>query len=200
MKGSAAGRQSLRRIIIFLFTAVLLLSSCGSEKTLVIEKFDETEVRVSITAQPEEAAGMISVYVCGAVVSPGVYELEEGSRIRDAVDAAGGFAGDVDERYINLASLLKDGQQITVYTKDELQSSSEAVYIIDNNSSDDGKININTAGKEQLMTLPGIGEARAEAIINYREEYGGFSEKEDIKNISGIGDKMYEKLAGLIEV
>ena len=190
----------MKKITGFLFAAVFLLSACGAEKTLVIEKFDETEAETSVTVQPEENASTISVYICGAVAFPGVYELEEGSRIRDAVEAAGGFAGDVDERYINLASLLKDGQQITVLTREELQSSPETAADFSGSSSDDGKVNLNTADKEKLMTLPGIGEARAEAIITYREEYGGFSEKEDIKNISGIGDKMYERLSGLIDV
>ncbi|MDO4622208.1 MAG: ComEA family DNA-binding protein [Eubacteriales bacterium] len=154
--------------------------------------------------------GTIFVYVCGAVAVPGVYELPEGSRVYEAVAAAGGLLPEADERCLNQAVLLTDGLQITVFTREETAGKVPAESMVTGMTGDaaaggtadsgTGKVNLNTADKEELMTLPGIGAARAESIIRYRTENGSFSSIEDIQNIEGIKAKAFEKIKDYIEV
>ncbi|MBQ6386853.1 MAG: helix-hairpin-helix domain-containing protein [Lachnospiraceae bacterium] len=159
-------------------------------------------------AEPSPDAGEAEdtpfvVYVCGAVRNPGVYELAPGARICEAVDAAGGFTGDADETSLNLAASLEDGAQITVLTKEERAAGlmpGPAAEAVSGTSGGDGKVNLNTADKSELMTLCGIGEAKAEAIIRYREENGPFSSVEEIMQVGGIKDGLYEKVKDHIAV
>ena len=154
-------------------------------------------------AVPEET---VQVYICGAVASPGVYTLPGGSRVVQAVEAAGGFLPDAEEKILNLARKIEDGEQITVWTREEAKELDGTETRQQNaagkteNDSGSGKVNLNTAGKEDLMTLPGIGESRADAIIAYRESNGPFGTVEEIMNIEGIKEKMFEKIRGSIEV
>ena len=163
------------------------------------EKAEDAKGTEADSMSPEADASekSVFVYVCGAVMSPGVYELPDGSRVYEAVAAAGGLREDADEKCLNQAELLHDGQQITVYTEDE--AAAGLPESLDGTGSE-GKINLNTAGKEQLMTLPGIGETKAEAILDYREKQGNFSDIEEVKNIEGIKEKVFEKIKDLIEV
>ena len=133
----------------------------------------------------------IYVHVCGCVKNPGLYRLKEGSRIDAAIRAAGGFSKEADEKSVNLALPVKDGTQIEVLSA----SVSE-----EKNSSRDSRINLNLAQKEDLMTLNGIGENRALAIIAYREEHGGFSSVEELKKVEGIGDGIYQKIKNAIKI
>lgn len=137
----------------------------------------------------------IAVYVCGAVADPGVYFLEDGSIKKDALDAAGGFKDGASECYVNLAEAVCDGEKIYVPYEKELESSYAP---LSDDFQDDGRININTATAEMLMTLPGIGQSKADAIIKYREQHGAFNSIEDIKNISGIKDGVYNNIKELI--
>jgi competence protein ComEA len=168
----------------------------------------------AVTAESETV--VMVVYVCGAVNAPGVYELNAGSRINDAVKAAGGFSPNADTVYVNLAADLKDGMKLYIPTLEETsaladkdrQRASEApmTYDIEESELQDqadspgGLININTASKEQLMTLPGIGEKVAGRIIEYREKNGSFSKTEDIMKISGIKEKLFSKIRDKITV
>lgn len=138
----------------------------------------------------------IWVYVCGEVKMPGVYELEAGSRIFEAIDAAGGMTEEAAKEAVNLALLLSDGQQIQVPSKDEAQKMSQEAE----NEISDGKIHLNTATKAQLMELSGIGESKAEAILQYRLEHGNFRSIEEIKNVPGIGDTLFEQIKENITV
>lgn len=168
-------------------------------------------------AEAEEEPETVVVYVCGAVVSPGVFELEEGARIQDAILAAGGFSDDAATESLNLASLVEDGEQIDVPTLEELEEAEAAGIELtttttgssasdsSDSSSDDsssssstGLININTATAEELEELPGIGEVTAANIVADREENGPFSSIEDITRVSGIGDAKYAAIADLI--
>lgn len=153
----------------------------------------------------EKAVPLICVYVCGAVNRPGVYQLAEGSRVCDALRCAGGLREDADDRSLNQARILGDGEQITVLTGEEAKSGGitgngveqSADSLPGDGSSGEGpaaRVNINTAGKEELMTLPGVGEARAEAIIAYRGENGKFQSAEDIMKIEGNKEKLFAKL------
>ena len=147
------------------------------------------------------------VYVCGAVNAPGVYELPVGSRVYEAIAKAGGMTEEADGRSLNQAAPVADGQQITVYTREEVETlrksggavgtespSGSAGPDLSAGESGKQKININTADREELMTLKGIGAARAEAIITYREEHGAFSRIEDIMNVEGIKEKAFAKI------
>ena len=141
----------------------------------------------------------IKVYVCGAVQRPDVYEISADSRIVDAVSAAGGFAIDAYPEAMNLAETVSDGSRIYVPTKEEVDAL--AVVYSDTGSgsggttsNSTGKVNINTATLEELTTLPGIGDTRARAIIDYREQNGAFGNIEDIMQVTGIKEKSFSKI------
>lgn len=155
-------------------------------------------------AEAEDAGGQvaptIAVHVSGAVAAPGVYELEEGARVADAVEHAGGFLEGAAENALNLARVLNDGEQVVVPTAEEHAAQQSAVESAGGTASLGGKVNINTASAEQLDTLPGVGESTAQKIIADREANGPFSSPEDLKRVSGIGDKKYAELADLITV
>ena len=161
----------------------------------------ETQVEVDNS----KAAG-IYVYICGEVANPGVYELSEDSRIYEAVDAAGGFTENAARESINLASKVSDGMQITIYNKEEAASLPAGGTSAGKNSGQDqmsgssSLVNLNTATKEELMTLKGIGESKAEDIIRYRKKSGGFKKIEDIMKISGIKDAGFQKIKDSITV
>lgn len=144
------------------------------------------------------------VHVCGEVANPGIYELPAGSRIYEAVKAAGGFTENAAEESVNLASPIEDGVQIRIYSKEEAETLAAGAVPFDGfEASGEGKepvVNLNTATKEELMTLSGIGESRAEDIIRYREENGGFQNIEDIMKVSGIKDAAFQKIKDRITV
>lgn len=154
------------------------------------------------TATPTTAP--LRVYVTGAVAHPDVYSLPAGSIIRDALVAAGGATADADLNRINLAQQVCDQQQIYVPQFGEenppLPSPSIPLPTTSGSVQATGKVNINTATAEELDTLPGIGPAIAQRIIEYRQTNGPFQSIEEIKNVSGIGDKLFEKLKDLITV
>lgn len=137
--------------------------------------------------------GEIRVYVCGAVVSPGVVSLPEDSRAEDALAAAGGFAENAWREYVNLAERVQDGEKLYFPTLEETEGLSLQ-------EPDSGLVNINTADVAALCTLPGIGESRANDIIAYREANGPFESCEDIMNVTGIKTSVYNKIKDKITV
>ncbi len=159
----------------------------------------------------EEEPDKVVVFVCGAVENPGVYEFTTQNRIDDAIKAAGGFTGEADKEYVNLAAKLVDGTKLEIPTVSEVEQSAAAApskgpETYDkpmeeaSNPESGGLVNINTASKDQLKTLPGIGDGIAGKIINYREENGSFKTKEDIMNVSGIKEKLFSKISDHITV
>lgn len=144
---------------------------------------------------------MCVVHVCGAVRSPGVYTLEEGSRIYQAVEAAGGFTEDAGADYLNQADRVSDGMKI--YVPDIEKLADTAWQEISGGASEDkgsGLININTADEELLCTLSGVGSSRAKSIIAYREEHGAYQKIEDIMNVEGIKEGLFQKFKDNITV
>ena len=168
----------------------------------------------------ENSSDEITVHITGAVNKEGVYKLKKESRVQDAVEIAGGLKEDADTKRINLAYQLEDGMKIIVPSindenlEEELitteigknagetstgtSSGSSTDTSTTQNAKTSSKVNINTANEEELDTLPGIGEATARKIIEYRNENGKFSSIEDIKNVKGIGESKFEEIRDLI--
>jgi competence protein ComEA len=148
-------------------------------------------------AAPEE----VYVHVCGAVKKAGLYKLPAGARVGDAVDKAGGFTKNANQDAVNLAAFLSDGQQIYIPYESEAARSGP-VPSSEDSLPDTGqnRVNINTAQEAELTSLSGIGESKALAILEYRREHGSFSSPEDIRNVPGIGDGIYNRIKDLITV
>ena len=176
--------------------------------------------RTELSDASSEETKTLVVHICGAVSAPGVYELPAGSRIIDAVEAGGGFLPEAEEACCNLAEEIVDGCQIYIMTKSEscadgqtekkagIQTSPDSdMQTTDRNARsnsapalENGLVNLNTADIAALMTLPGIGESRAKAIISYREQHGAFAKIEDIMKISGIKQAAFSKIKDKITV
>ncbi|MGP1909310.1 helix-hairpin-helix domain-containing protein [Metabacillus sp. JX24] len=160
----------------------------------------ETTPDQSAESQPEE----LIVDVKGEVKAPGVYEMKPGERYHHVIDAAGGLTEQADAAQINLAALLEDGMVVQVPKIGEIPNelTQQPAGANANASSGGGEkvVNLNKASSEELQTLTGIGPAKAEAIIAYREEAGGFKAVEDLMNVSGIGEKSFEKVKDSISV
>lgn len=151
----------------------------------------------------------IYIDIKGAVKKPGVYKLQENSRIIDAINIAGGLLKTANTSYTNLSKILNDSDVIKIYTNDEIKKlekeTPEELPKIETNITEEPKqenslININTSTKEQLQTLNGIGESKANSIIDYRTQNGPFKTIEDIKNVSGISETLYDKIKDFITV
>lgn len=160
---------------------------------------EEEESASSDEEEPEEKQTVIYVDVCGQVNTPGVYELSNDSRVYEAIEKAGGVTEKAALSSLNQAEKLSDGQQIYVPSKEEVEKGVQDKASTPGEEQN-GKINLNTATKEELMTLSGIGETKAEAIIRYRNEQGDFQSIEDIKKIEGIKDGIFNKVKDQIAV
>lgn len=173
----------------------------------------------NLREDPETAAnrGIIYVHVCGQVACPGVYPLSAGSRICEAIEAAGGLLESGAGEWLNQAAQVEDGQQVYVPSDEEVRQAQQGSaeggpYIAQQGITgsrqpsgqaappDDGKVDLNTASKEQLMTLSGIGEAKAASIIAYREEHGGFQKIEELMEVQGIKEGVFNKVRNQIRV
>ena len=165
--------------LAYLMVLAVLIASLGMCSSLKGRVFSDKSPLVS-------ESSVLIVHVAGAVKSPGVYTLPVGSRIQDAIDAAGGPLPEADIHRLNLADILADGKKVHVPAKDN------------NKSEEDGLVNINTADANELATLPNIGPARAQKIIEYRELHGPFSSIEEITKVNTIGPKIFESIKDLI--
>ncbi|RJX28795.1 MAG: ComEA family DNA-binding protein [Dethiobacter sp.] len=194
-------------LVCLLVLGFVLRFALPEQETALIKKTAETGIKDNSSGADEEKESftpeneVIIVHVTGAVKTPGVYTLEKGSRVFQVVDKAGGALDDADLERINLAQHLYDGQPVFVPRKgDESPPPHAGTTSYESFSAGIHKININTAGKSQLETLPGIGSVKAQNIINYREKNGPFQSIEDLVKVSGIGDKTLEGLRDLITV
>lgn len=148
----------------------------------------------SVELLPPPTPAPIIVDVSGAVPHPGVYEFAEGSRVKDAIEAAGGFLAEADKSNINLAALIEDGQRLDI----PFLAGTEPLGAVTSLTETADLIDINTADVETLSTLPGIGPTLAQRIVEYRETYGPFYFIEDIMNVEGISDTTFENIRDLI--
>lgn len=209
-KGTMMKRKSNRNLTAACLAMACMLLCCGCKdkgEMILIgssehqnqEGFSEGEP--ASVVEPPETEGpetLIRVYVCGAVANPGVVEIPQGSRVEDALEAAGGFGADAGREAVNLADWVSDGQKLYFPTEEEAQEAGLPETGTDTDAS--GLVNINTADVAALCTLSGIGESRAQDIIAYREANGGFGSCEDIMNVPGIKTAVYEKIKDKITV
>lgn len=186
--------RRIRTMVLIFILCIGLVACKNGENDQISLKQAELELAEEHTDENTESTEdteYIFVYVCGAVNREGVYELPSGSRVYQAIEVAGGFREDADKNSVNQAEVLEDEEQIYVpVIGEEVSPVSE----------EEGKVNINKASKEELMTLPGVGESRAESIIKYREDVGAFQNIEDIMQVSGIKEGLFEKIKDLITV
>ncbi len=193
-------------------SAVTLISESGAEDSLKAEGADAGTSGGAVapaSADSAEEEATIMVDVAGAVVNPSVVELPEGSRVFEAIEKAGGLAKDADTGLINRAETLFDGEKIYIPTKQEVKDNLNGrppatvqytTGVSNTGSSQSKLININTADSETLQQLTGVGPVTAGKIIDYRNSNGKFESVEDIKNVSGIGEKTFEKFKDQITI
>lgn len=181
------------------FCAMAYYAFYGKQNEVSFELDENPSIPVESSVEGESDGKKnqdVLVYVVGAVKSPGVYKLNEGSRVKDAIESAGGPLSDADLLVLNLAEKLQDEDKIYIPKQGEADEVTQGIpgQNIGISSKDDGKININTADIAELETLSGIGPATAQKIIDYRNENGPFKSIEEIKNVSGIGDRKFEQI------
>lgn len=163
----------------------------SEEGTIETENSLQSEV---VSGEISQDAEKLYVFICGQVQEPGVYALEPGSRVCDVIELAGGCLEDADICVVNQAELLTDGSKIYIPAMGEVLTDTME------QAESDGLVHLNRATKEELMTLPGIGEAKADSIIEYRETQGGFSAIEELMNIPGIKEGVFRKIQDYITV
>lgn len=168
----------------------------GQEQEISTQDSVTQETVTQATGQTEEA-GTVFVFVCGQVAVPGVYELPAGSRIYDAIMQAGGCMETADICAVNQAGYLEDGMQIYIPAIGEAYKEAASE---EQASRTDGRISINHADKNELMTLPGIGESKADAILEYRQSHGAFSSIDELMNIPGIKEGIFNNIQDYIKV
>ncbi|RQD70607.1 MAG: competence protein ComEA [Tindallia sp. MSAO_Bac2] len=194
---------SIREVMHHRSKTYILAST--SETTGSVNESVETNFEQEAVADPIEPRAIV-VHVEGEVERPGVYELSEGDRVVDVIDMAGGLNPNADRRRINMALKLQDEMFLYIPHEEEDEAQNPFENSIKNNSmvtssaSNNGLININTADAGTLETLPGIGPVLAQRIIDHRQQTGNFSSKEELKNVSGIGDARYRDIADHVTV
>ena len=194
-------RKTLYRIlsvVLILLIAVILRIHDENKSDITIESAEpseETEYSDESNAQPQA----IFVDISGAVEKPGVYEVSKETRLFEVIDMAGGLSEDADADHVNRASFVEDGQKIIIPEKGSDISGDLSSENPASAQEDNGLVNINTAGADDLKTLNGIGDAMAERIIEYRTQRA-FKSREDIMSVDGIGSKTYEKIKDHITV
>ena len=175
---------------------LLILVGMGSLFSKKEESVEETTVvETTVLAEKTEVSTtqetVIFVDIKGAVKNPGVYQMKVGDRVKDALEAAGGLTEEADSQKVNLAKRLED-QMVIVVPKVGEEAEEIPAGATSKEEAKEGKVNINTATVEELKTLKGVGEKKAEAIIEYRKKNGSFQTKEDLMKVRGIGKKLFE--------
>lgn len=195
-------------ILLVILLAISLMfkvfySPTNKEIALADEVFD-TSLEVLESSAEVESTGKLYVDIKGAVKVPGMYEVTSDMRVLNVIDLAGGLTSEADDKQINFAQKVED--QMIVYIPKEGEELSESLATLpsqgnqSNQGQEEDKVNLNQATKEELMTLNGVGEKKAEKIIDYREENGSFQKIEDLKNVNGFGEKSFESLKTSITI
>ncbi len=213
-------------IIIISVIALIIYKVAIKKENLIENITDINTIEISEENETKEQEKVditkkIMVYITGEVKNPGIYELEENSRIKDVIEKAGGLKETADITDINLATILQDEDKITIPSKEENKQEKQNTENIQSNKqsktteksqnttsistnttgkNQNTKVNINTATQTELETLPGIGPSIASKIVSYRKENGKFKSIEEIKKVSGIGESKYANIKELIKV
>lgn len=215
-------KNKKQKILIFICVMLFIgiagsLYSCNwhqgdsSQEVILLENeenddnmIDNTQSVLKQDMKEQQEPSLIYVHICGAIKAPGVYEVEEGERLITIVTMAGGFVKEAAIDYVNLASIVKDGEKIYIPTLHEIKERNllkdgleESWNIIEEKT--EKKVNLNTALLEELMTLSGIGESKALAIIQYREKHA-FQSIEEVMNIEGIKQGVFQKIQDQITI
>lgn len=181
-------------VLIVIAGIFYLLTMDRTEMTMVLEQ-EEPSMALDVSAATvAEEMELIYIHICGHVKSPEVYKVKKGSRLFEVVEKAGGLSADASESSVNMARVVQDGEKIYV------SSIEEAQVMKSSGGQDTGAVSINDADEVRLMTLPGIGQSKARAIIQYREEHGMFEKIEDIMLVGGIKEAMYDKIKEYISL
>ncbi len=189
--------------IILLIFGIIYIIKIKIDESNNMDLMLETNTNEIIASSNNEEKTIIKVHIDGQIKNRGVVELEEGSRLVDAIEKSGGLTEEADTSNINLADILQDGEKVYIYSKqevEELKSIGKLNEEIDNTTKKDNKININTATQAELEEITGIGPSLAQKIIEYRESNGKFKDIEELKNVSGIGDKKFESMKSQITI
>ena len=193
-------KQRIKIAVLTLLFSVVL-AACGTDKTIYVETLEETEQQTETKQEQEvQSSEDCYVYVCGAVKNPGVYLFTSSARICDAIEAAGGFTEDAAVTSVNQAGKMTDGQMLKILTETEYRTQCEGKEQEVQAEEADGRIDLNHASMEELMTLPGIGQKKAAGIIAYREKTGGFSSVEEVMQVEGIKEGVFNRMKDNIKV
>jgi competence protein ComEA len=187
-----------RRPALVLAAAALLLLAVAGRTLAGAGAAAEQQPAAALVAEPRTAAPRLVVHVAGAVREPGLYRLEEGTRVADAVARAGGAAASADTSAINLAAPLVDGMQVVVPARVEAATSGAGQASGDASAVAPARVSLSSATVEQLDALPGIGPVTAQKIVDHRAEQGGFRSVDDLDAIPGIGPARVEQLRELV--
>ena len=178
-------KVTITLIAVVAFGTYVFSSGLGQDNTVKISKPSEPSEQSTSIESPK-----IYVHVAGSVKSPGIYQLDSGTRVYDAVLAAGGFTDKANQASVNMARALNDGEQLVV--------SSESTGAVYEGALSSTLISLNQASSSQLEDLPGVGPALAGRIVDWRTANGGFKAKEDLLNVAGIGDKLFASVKDLV--
>lgn len=186
-------KKKMRKLLGLFGLIIITFCACDGEQLLLEQPMgniltETSEHTVEIMEETDSITEDICVHVCGAVLTPGVYELPAGSRIYEALNLAGGFDEQADRDAVNLVELLTDGQQVRIPFIGEADKEEGS-----------GLIDINRADISMLCEIPGIGESRAQAIMDYREEHGGFQSVEELMQVPGIKEGIYARISPYVE-
>lgn len=202
-------------LVMIIFVSIMLnISACNKNNEVILQDVDSLKLTENVEetndSQSSEGTDTFEnsqgntrtqgnadcyVYICGQVNRPGVYALREGDRVFVAIELAGGLTQDAAVDFMNQAEVITDGMKIEIPTVEEANLLEKEIF-----QKEAGLVNINLATKEELMTLPGIGEGRATAIIEYRDSCGGFKTPEDLLKVDGIKQGIYEKMKALVTI
>ena len=171
-----------------------------SAKESPVQAEEPADATADRTEKAADTGKEIYVQINGAVKYPGVYKVQDDARIFDVVELAGGMTEDAEPEAVNQALPVEDGQMIRICTQEEWELARAEETEPSAEQADDGLVDINTADVAELCTLPGVGQARAESILAYRQEHGSFQTVEEIKQVSGIKDGLYTKIKDKIKI
>lgn len=199
--------KETEKLVFYQTTQIQKMDDSKEDTQFLQEEVQTSQVSESSLHETTQAVETIAVYLCGEVCNPGVYVLQAGSRLYQAVEEAGGLTANARAEAVNLARILLDSEQIYIpniaESIDQIEKETQNVIspaAVVSSASSDNLLNINQASESELMQLPGIGQVKAAAIVTYRNSNGPFSSIEEIKNVPGIKEAAFDKIKGMITV